>query len=188
MECLGIKAYADLDKQKHFRIPFGIDYFSYSSAQSTVSQNFQVTVRHSTQLYTGLVGFEWAFVEFPYAFARAYAGIEARAVYVAPNEISYQSKTYTPDQGWITTTSVSNGKKGVMRMGGMLRLGVEGELYYPFFINSSIGYGVMNLIGRDTQNTASGVRGQLLTPTSLNESTEGYLHHVNFTFMLQIRL
>lgn len=186
---MGVKAYADLDKQKHFRIPFGIDYFSYSGAQSTLTNNFQVTVRHSTELWAGVLGFEWAFVEFPYAFARAYAGIEARATVVSPNQITNYSKTYTPESGWVSSQNTFQGKDGVTRLGGMLRLGVEGELYYPVFINSSIGYGVMNLFGRDMRSTgAEGGRGELLTPTRLNETSEGLLYHVNFTFMVQVRL
>jgi hypothetical protein len=46
----------------------------------------------------------------------------------------------------------------------------------------------MNLLGRDTRSTAEGGRGELLTPVSQNESGEAILHHLNFTFMVQIRL
>jgi hypothetical protein len=70
----------------------------------------------------------------------------------------------------------------------MARLGIEGEIYYPVFVNTSVGWGAMNLLGRDTRSTANGGRGELLTPVSQNEAGEGVLYHLNFTFMVQVRL
>jgi hypothetical protein len=70
----------------------------------------------------------------------------------------------------------------------MARLGIEGEIYYPVFLNTSVGYGVMNLLGRDTRSSAQGGRGELLTPRALNEAGEGVLTHLNFAFMIQVRI
>ena len=63
-----------------------------------------------------------------------------------------------------------------------------GELYYPVFINTSVAWGVMNMIGRDTRPTWEGGRGELLTASKLNEGVESYVQHLNFTFMIQVRL
>jgi hypothetical protein len=46
----------------------------------------------------------------------------------------------------------------------------------------------MNLLGRDTRTSAQGGRGELLTARSLNEAGEGVLTHLNFSFMIQIRI
>jgi hypothetical protein len=69
----------------------------------------------------------------------------------------------------------------------MARVGIEGELYYPLFLNTSVGYGILNLFLRDDQPTPAG-RGELLTPTRISEPQEGMLQQLNFTFMLQVRL
>jgi hypothetical protein len=184
----GIKGYVDLDKQKYFRIPIGVDYFAYNGAQSLLARAYQITIRHSTTIITPHIGFEWAFVEFPYAFARAYVGVEARAAHIGANSIEIATRTLNENGDWVANSREVSGKDAVWRLGGMARLGVEGELYYPVFINTSVGYGVMNALLRDTKPTAEGGRGELLTPESTNERGEGYLNHLNFTFMVQVRL
>lgn len=184
----GIRAYADLDKQKTFRIPFGLDYFSYSGTQSMNAPTYAVQVRHDVNLFTGHLGFEWSFVEFPLAFARAYIAGEVRGLYVAPNTITTSTRIVS-DSGHVTSRQeVFSGKEGAFRLGGMARLGIEGEIYYPVFLNTSVAYGVMNLVGRDMRSTADGGRGELLTPNKMDAAGEGLLYHLNFTFMVQVRL
>jgi hypothetical protein len=134
-----------------------------------------------------MLGFEWSFVEFPFAFARAYVGGEVRPLFVQANEITNRSwnNGSTPP---YDETITSSGKEACFRLGAMARLGIEGEIYYPVFINTSVAYGVMNLIGRDDRPTAEGGRGELLTAKSELEGPETYVHHLNFTFMIQVRL
>ena len=145
-------------------------------------------IRHDVNVFTGIVGFEYSFIEFPLAYARAFVGAEIRPLYVAPNAIIRDE--YTLDSGGVAFSRHEElrGKEGAFRLGGMVRLGIEGEIYYPVFLNTSIGYGVMNVIGRDTRSTQDGGRGELLTPFPSNERTEQMLSHVNFTFMVQVRL
>ena len=182
----GLKAFADLDKQKIMRIPFGIDYFMYRGAQSIQASTFKILVNNEVNLYSYHAGFEWSFVEFPLAYARAYLGAEARVTSVSPNTITYQeSYVNAPERD---TTRVISGKDAATRLGGMLRLGIEGEIYYPVFLNTSVAWGVMNLIGRDTTPTWEGGRGELLTPFPINEASESLIYHLNFTFMVQVRI
>lgn len=183
----GIRGYIDLDKQKKFRIPVGFDYFMFKGAQSIVGETYSIRITHENALSTILTGFEWSFVEFPWAFARAYIGAEARLLFVGENTISRDSKTLVADS-IIQRVDVFNGKPGATRFGAMARLGIEGEIYYPVFVNTSVGWGAMNWLGRDTRSTANGGRGELLTPVSQNETGEAVLNHLNFTFMVQIRL
>jgi hypothetical protein len=183
----GLRGYIDLDKQKKFRIPVGVDVFSYSGAQSIQSDFYSIRVQHENTLTTGLAGFEWSFVEFPWAFARAYLGAEARVLFVGENLITYDEKQIV--NGELQERFVQyNGKPSTTVVGALARLGIEGEVYYPVFINTSIGWGAMNLIGRDERPTSEGGRGELLTPVSRNEGPEQILYHVNFTFMIQVRL
>jgi hypothetical protein len=183
----GLRGYIDLDKQKKFRIPVGLDYFMYKGAQSIVGETYSIRVTHENALTAALAGFEWSFVEFPWAFARAYVGAEARMLFVGENTITRDSKTLVADS-IVQRVEVFNGKSAATRLGAMARLGIEGEIYYPVFVNTSVGWGAMNLLGRDTRSTANGGRGELLTPVSQNEAGEGVLYHLNFTFMVQVRL
>lgn len=183
----GIKAFADLDKQKITRIPFGVDYFLFSGAQSIQSSTFKVNVKNEVNVLSYHGGFEWSFVEFPLAYARAYLGAEARVTSVSANTLTFREQYFNTAPP-IDSTRVTSGKPSATRLGGMLRLGIEGELYYPVFINTSVAWGVMNLIGRDTTPTWEGGRGELLTPFSLNEAGESLIYHLNFTFMVQVRI
>lgn len=188
----GIRMYADLDAQKKFRVPVGIDMYTFSGVQalnsSTPTGTYKLRLRHDVDIFTGIVGFEYSFMEFPLAYARVFVGGEIRPLYVAPNKIS-KDEFVTEGGGIVYETHEEfNGKDGAFRVGGMLRLGIEGEIYYPVFLNTSVGYGVMNVIGRDTRSTQDGGRGELLTPRPSNERTEQMLSHVNFTFMVQVRL
>lgn len=179
----GIKGFMDIDKQKRFRIPVGVDYFIFTGAQSFGANIYRISARNDVKLYTGILGFEWSFVEFPMAFARAYVGTEARLLFVSPNEYTLSIKF--PDRVIVETVSH---KPAATRLGGMVRLGLEGEIYYPVFINTSIAWGVMNLIGRDQVPGTDGGRGELLTVKNDHEGAESIVQHVNFTFMIQVRL
>lgn len=178
----GVRIYADLDAQKKFRIPLGVDIYTFSGVQALNATTYKVRLRHDVNVFTGIVGFEYSFLEFPLAYARAFVGGEIRPLYVAPNNIVQDDFTIGPTGNIISTHKEFNGKPGAFRLGGMVRLGIEGEIYYPVFLNTSIGYGVMNLIGRKDD------RGELLTPRNINEPKEQMLSHVNFTFMVQVRL
>ncbi len=184
----GIRLYADLDKQKLFRIPFGFDLFMMRGSQSYIAPNFGVLARHSTDLYSFHAGFEYAFVEFPLAFARAYVAAELRGTMVTNDNLYIRLQTIN-QEGQLTTSERNiTGKPDAFRFGSMIRLGLEGEIYYPVFLNTSVGYGALNLLGRDTRPTTAGGRGELLTPDRISEGPEQVLQHVNFTFMFQVRL
>lgn len=184
----GIRCYADLDKQKTFRIPFGVDVHMLSGTQSVVSTLYAAKAQHDVNIYTVHGGFEYAFVEFPLAFARAYVAGEIRGAFVGASRVTKTLRNINTQTGKIeTTVEEFSDKPMTFRLGAMARLGIEGEIYYPLFLNTSVGYGVMNLLFRDMRPTPEG-RGELLTPTPVSEPFEGMLQHLNFTFMLQVRL
>ncbi len=183
----GIAGFADIDKQKTYRVPFGIDFWGMSGTQTLNARTFTIAVRNEVQIYSGHVGFEWSFVEFPLAYARAYIGGEARFNHIGGNSINVYEEYRSTSPPLIRDTTYI-GKEAATRIGGMVRIGIEGELYYPLFLNTSLAWGVMNLIGRDSRPTWEGGRGELLTAIPLNEAGESYVQHINFTFMLQVRL
>jgi len=181
----GIRAYADLDKQKTFRVPFGFDYTSYTGAQSWAGTFNSVFLKHTSQSYTMLAGFEYSFLEFPLAFARVYSGVELRGTMFTDNTIQ---KVYTYANDIPTSDESIKTKPEAFRLGALARIGVEGEIYYPVFLNTSVGLGAVNFFGRDTRPTSEGGRGELLTPDRRNEGPESLVWQVNFTFMIQVRL
>lgn len=183
----GIRGYADLDKQKYFRIPIGLDYWMYDGTQTVQDYLSGTQIRHQVDIISTMIGFEWSFAEFPMAYARAYVGGEIRPTFIGANQVTYHSWNRASSVDY-DSTDVFSLKEACTRVGAMLRLGVEGELYYPVFINTSVAWGVMNLIGRDTRPTWEGGRGELLTVSKLNEGGESYVQHLNFTFMIQVRL
>lgn len=181
----GLRAYADLDKQKTFRVPLGFDYTSYSGAQSWATDFYSSLLKHTNQAYTILTGFEYSFMEFPLAFARVYSGVELRGTYFVDNLLQYRIEYF--QTGVVQDITVKS-KPDVFRVGAMARLGIEGEIYYPVFLNTSVAYGAVNFIGRDTRPVSEGGRGELLTTRSKNESAENLVWQLNFTFMIQVRL
>jgi hypothetical protein len=164
-----------------------VDVFYYNGAQSVVGQNYRFRVEHSNTLVSTFTGFEWSFVEFPLAFARAYVAGEARFLYVGSNTISSQGTNIVNGEVFNYSNTYTS-KSSAFRVGAMARIGIEGEIYYPVFLNTSVGYGAMNLLGRDQRPSSQGGRGELLTSSSVNEAGEGLLTHLNFTFMIQIRI
>lgn len=186
---IGVKVFIDLDKQKTYRIPLGIDYHAYRGAQGMATDIYSMILRHSVDIWTGIAGFEYSFVEFPMAFARAFVGTEVRGSIVGASKIERTLENYDFNGNVISSaTERFSQKSAVFRLGGAMRLGIEGELYYPVFLNTSISYGVLNVLGRDSRGTVAGGRGELLTPDRLNEGAESVVHQVNFTFMIQVRL
>ncbi len=181
----GIRAYADLDKQKTFRVPFGFDYTSYTGAQSWAATFNTVFLKHTNQAYTVLAGFEYSFLEFPLAYARVYSGVELRGTMFTNNELQF---VYTYANGVPTVNKTIPTKPDVFRLGALARIGIEGEIYYPVFLNTSVGLGAVNFIGRDMKQTSEGGRGELLTTDRRNEGPESLVWQVNFTFMIQVRL
>lgn len=181
----GIRAYADLDKQKTFRVPFGFDYTSYTGAQSWAATFNTVLLKHTNQAYTMLAGFEYSFLEFPLAYARVYSGVEFRGTMFTNNTLQFV-RTYA--NGIPTTDETVLKKPDAFRLGALARIGIEGEIYYPVFLNTSVGLGAVNFIGRDMKQTSEGGRGELLTTDRRNEGPESLVWQVNFTFMIQVRL
>src|SRR5690606_3976962 len=70
-------------------------------------------------------------------------------------------------------------KSDVWRFSFMPKIGVEGELTDDIYINASVGFQTLNLLGRDNR------RGELLTPITDFETQESLVKSFVFSFMLQ---
>lgn len=168
-----------MDSARRFRVTAGLDYIWYTGPQRLEGAGYTFTARHTIDVPTAVLGFEYAFLKLPLANAKIYGGIEARYAFVSDGtfrrKVVYKLVDKIQDETFSTKTDVQ-------RLGAALRLGIEGELLDPVYVNISGAYGAVNLLGRED------TRGELLTPTNLAEKQENILGNIFFTMMVQFRL
>ena len=68
------------------------------------------------------------------------------------------------------------------RLGMGLRIGVDGEVFAPWYVNISAGYNAFNLLGRNDS------RGELFTPSNLSEKVESIIGAIATTILIQYKL
>lgn len=168
-----------IDKQGNFEIPIGFEYnFLRAAERIPISKYTTASLNHSVDIPAISIGFNYHFLKFPLANVKAYIGLETRLNFIQSGiwrrEIRY---------GYLDTTDILERKTKVpaTRLGGVLHLGIEGEISEPVFINTTFGIGAMNLIGRDNS------RGELLTFSRYNEIEESIVFNYYFSLMIQYR-
>lgn len=168
-----------IDPERTLRVTAGGDLFFVTGSQRIEDKYFSLTAWHTMNIATITGGFEYAFATLPLANGRVYAGVEGRCSFI--ENISFTSIIYY--KGFDSTViRTYDTKQTATRFGSALRLGVEGEILDPAFINISVAYNVMNLFNRDDN------RGELLTPKSPFEKKESVVDNFLFSFWLQYRL
>ena len=73
-------------------------------------------------------------------------------------------------------------KDDAMRIGALLKLGVEGRLRDNFYINAGGAIGFMNIIGKNNN------RGELLTPIAMFETQESNILSLQVFILIQYNL
>ncbi len=180
MPGFALKLILESDKYKNFRIPIDMDWTFFTSGERyPVSSNLVINYWHSVQNIGLGTGLYYSFFDLTWANAKLYAGIDIKANFINNAEFSRKEKYFlAPERD---TTIVIFRKKSAVRLGGFLRIGLEGELVKKWSINTSVALGSMNLIGRDD------ARGYLLTPLPYSETKEEFVNLLNFSMMLQYR-
>ncbi|MBS1538605.1 MAG: hypothetical protein JST20_12750 [Bacteroidetes bacterium] len=179
-----------MDADRRFRITTGLDYIWYTGLQRIEGPGYTFYARHTLEIPTVILGFEYAFLTLPLANAKIYAGVDARYSFVTDgsfrrrvvyknfdkiDDTTIASKPYYGNQAYPQFETQS-------RLGASLKLGIEGELLDPVYVNISGSYGAINLVGRND------IRGELLTPSKeVAETQESVLGNIFFTMMLQYR-
>jgi hypothetical protein len=64
-------------------------------------------------------------------------------------------------------------------MGGDVKIGFDGNIISDLYINANIAFGVANLLFRDDS------RGELLTPTAIDETKESIVSTMRFGLLLR---
>ncbi|MFP4527420.1 MAG: hypothetical protein ACLFQX_02645 [Candidatus Kapaibacterium sp.] len=177
---IGLQFLFVLDKEENFRIPLGFDYNFFRAAERIpISAFYEARLKHRVDVAGINLGLHYAFLKFPLAQAKIYGGIEARATYVFNGEFQ-KIQNYKLDDLMDEDVTIPT-KPDVWRFGGQARLGIEGEIFDPVYINTSVAFGVINLIGRDDQ------RGELFTILSQYENEESLVSVINFSFLIQYK-
>lgn len=187
-----LKAVVYLDSAKKFSMPIGLDYVRFFGAQRLeVSQFYRIQLFNSLHVITPTLGLDYSMFKLPLANASMYAGVELRGSFFTGGTLMREDflNFYKEvggfrvfDRDSLLKTIEVNTKPNTFRLGGALKLGVEGKIQGPMFLNISLSYGSPNLFGRDN------ARGELFTPDKTFESQETLVTQLFFHFMLQYRL
>lgn len=186
MPGIEVKGQYKLDEIGDWRLVGGINYNFYSARERIPRDISTFRLMNSVNILSPLVGINYTLMRFPTAMSFVYVGVEARYNYIHAISLIRQEE--------ITTTGEIEefeftGKEAAGRIGGLVKIGLEGELYENYMINVSWGIDALNLLGADDS------RGQLLTPfaperfnSSLGvEQEEELTYNFYFSIMIQYR-
>ncbi len=163
-----------------FRIPYGIIYSFYTANERFPGgRSLEQRLRHSLNILSFYTGVHWVFVKFPLANAKAYLGFESFNSFVHDVALIYTRDALLTDN---VEKSVIKDKDAAFRLGGLLRIGIEGDIAENYEINTSFGFSLANLLLRDDE------RGELLTMLKLYDQQESFLYNFNFSLLVQYRL
>jgi hypothetical protein len=176
---ISVRALLCVDKQREFRIPIGFDYYYFRGLQRLPDKFYTIYATHTVQVPAFSMGFEYGFLELPLASARVYAGADLRLFFIRPSNLTVNVDYENPD---FRDTTRTFGKSAATRLGTSLRIGVDGEISKPWYVNISLGYNVFNLMGRDD------ARGELFTPSLLSETRESLLGSLIINVSMQYKL
>ena len=176
---IGLRARFGLGDSSRFRMMLGADYVFYRGNWRIPLDNGSVYLHHNVDMATGILGAEYVAVEFT-PIVRLYTAAELRAAYLHSTYFNWEFRT--SDGSVIQQRETTAGKPSTFRLGAALRVGLEGEFEENIFVDTSVGYGAINLMGRDD------VRGQLLTSNNYLETKEDIVGNILFSIILMYRI
>lgn len=181
-----LKGQYKLDEIGDWRLVGGVNYTFYSARERIPREKSIYRLTHEVNILSPLIGINYTIFRFPSALSSVYAGVEARYNFIHNSEALFNEEIKETGE---TTVFGRYGKSNAGRFGGIVKLGIEGELAENYMINVSWGLDMLNALGRDNS------RGQLLTPykaedLKLNpgaETIEDLTYNFYFSLMIQYR-
>ena len=174
----------EFGEKNRYIIPIGFDMTFMRGLQRLENPGISGHGSVSSNMTTIVAGLQYRFYDLPLAEAFLYGGLETRGSFVSGSRFIYEvTKTDGSPIPQFNQDTVL--KSNVFRFGGALRAGVQGIISEPLRINISWAYGINNLFGRDLRASGKERRGQLLTPTRINETEEGFSKFLQFSLWLQ---
>ncbi len=177
-----IQLNAYLDAEEDYRIPIGFSHNLMSSANTepVSSQGILMRYKHNIDLMKINAGLHFAIWDLDSSEAKIFVGPELMYSFISNSDFNKRLDYLDPNRQDIDYQGFS--KENASRFGGLLRLGVEGHLHKRMYINIGIGFGCLNLFGRDDE------RGELFTYTNRIEIQESYVYFFDFSLILQYHL
>lgn len=172
----------NLDTDHNWLLPLTFEYNWLKAGEDVpLEKNVRLSISHRISTQKIGTGIQWQFYTFPFKDVRAYIGAEAKAVFVN-NQLMKMEDKVIGDNG-VTQPGLTSYKykPDAVRFGSEIKLGFRGELINDFFINTSLGMEVVNLLGRDDK------RGELFTAFDL-ETKEQLVPQWHFVLMLEYKI
>ncbi len=117
--------------------------FTYSNAPDPGLQ--RLTIRHTANLYSIGTGIRGSFFRSP----SLYVGAEGRLNIISPNTL--ETRRYDPDNDKTLAEGTTNVREERdIRGGAYFQIGTQVEFFDPLLLDFSIGYGALNLVGKET--------------------------------------
>lgn len=174
-----------LDENQDLIIPVGIEYnFFRSSERIPVTKYVTYLYSNDYDIFSPYLGFKYKFFKFPVANAKAYVEVMFTANFIGSSDFTLHERRYNDSD----TTLVFPSKEAVTRFGGRIKIGFEGEIISPVFVDSGISWGAMNFLGRDETHPDDGGRGELLTPLTNFETGESLVQTLNIYLGIKYKL
>lgn len=169
------------------RVVLGLNNYWFEG-QQVIPEGFnRHYFKHSQNVFNVELGYEECIYKIPKARSQVYAGASLMLTNVGESKIDYKITEIDNLNNEIPLDSESdkmniemenNRKNSTWRVGGNIKLGIEGALYDRFTLNASWGLGFLN-INRDNN------RGELFTHSKSMILTE-YKETKVFTFLFSL--
>lgn len=157
----------------------GLEYTFFSSKEQYAISNTSVTnYSHKINLFSPYIGAYYRILRVPLANTNIYIGPELKLNYIHNGQFQYYIENLQDNEKSQLIDKYY--KANTFRLGGLLRIGAEGEISEEIGANISIGLHWVNMIGKDNSY------GELLT-ISRNEKTEINLFMINFNISIFYR-
>ncbi|MER3328553.1 MAG: hypothetical protein RIF34_03160, partial [Candidatus Kapaibacterium sp.] len=132
MPGIEIKGQYKLDDIGDWRLVGGVNYTFYNAREKFPGDISIFRLSHSLNILSPLVGINYTLFRFPTAMSSFYAGVEARYNYVHGSEFILNETSRATDEQ-LSQRSIS--KESAGRIGGLVKLGIEGEIHENYMIN-----------------------------------------------------
>ena len=176
---IAFMGYATFGKDGDFVIPFGFEYYEMISRERVpISKKTTAFLRNTIPVPTALIGFNYMLFKFGFADVKAFIGVELNGNFNQSPDF-YRRIEY----GELDSITViqNKPKKPATRLGGDIKIGFDGNVYKRLALNANIGFGYQNLLFRDD------ARGELYTPTRIEESKESLVPVLKIGLILRYR-
>lgn len=156
------------------RFPLSLEYYFLDGATTFSLSTFggrkqRLTFTHTANIASGGLGVMVAPTKNPTVYLLA----EAKANYIFPT--SLEARIYYSDKNETIQQNTVEPSPGIFRIGGYARLGAQLEFFEPLLMDFSVGYGALNLFGKETDPAEE--RNILIIDSEIREPEEtiGYL-------------